>query len=152
MSNQVSHRNYTIDQLNIPKNYIQNNFKHRIFSNRQYLQEQGLINIFLLANPDMPHVNTPVRSEQRIRDRSTNRWVIQPPENDGWIGLSSMVTALKKGGENQRFLDLASRRFISLTTALSMVRAGVDGGELDGVSVIDEEKEAPSLFSDDFGT
>jgi hypothetical protein len=142
-----------VDRLNIPTNYIQNGFKHRLFSNRQYLEQQGLINIFLLANPDMPNVNTPIRTERRTKNpRDPGKWIILPPDGDGWIGLNSMVTTIRKGGENRRFLDLAARRFISLTTALSMVRAGVDDGKLDGVSEIDEEKEEPELFSDDFGT
>jgi hypothetical protein len=113
-----------ISRIRVPKNYIANGFDHRIFGNAQYLAQQGLITLFLLANPKITNLNLPIRSEN---SRNPN------PDADSWISLNSLVSALRRPGDRARYLDLATRRLITKATALRMVRAGVDNGLLDGV-------------------
>jgi len=118
-----------VDRLSVPQNYIDNGFTHRIFGNNQYNEQPGLINLFLLSNPLIPHINTPIRTER------------PDGEEDGWITMSSMITNLRRKGAGRRWIDLGTRRLIFKDTAEAMVKAGIDNGMLDGVRIAPGEEK-----------
>jgi hypothetical protein len=113
-SNNLVDLKKAVDRLHIPLTYQENGFTHRLFSNQQYLDQQGLITMFLLANPRIHNINTPIRSEKA-----------EGSSEDVWVGLNTMVAQFRTG----KVLDLEERRFIFGTTADILRAAGADDEE-----------------------
>ena len=110
-----------IDRINVPKTHAEFGFTHRIFDNRQFAAQKGLVTMFLLSNPAIVNLGKPIQSEGIAADAP-----------DRWVKLTSMVEALNRPSPTRRYLDLGTRRLIKESTAQNLARLGVDGGILSG--------------------
>ena len=114
-------------RVNIPGDYRVAGFKQRLYSKREYKENQGLINLFLLSNipPGLTLDNplTKVDAKGAITSRPT---------------LFNIIATLSSGDGS--FIDLETRSVIPRITAISLVEAGVDEGKLDG------QEEPPGGF------
>lgn len=103
----------------IPADYRVAGFKQRIFSKREYKENQGLINLFLLSNlPPGRTLDNPlvkVDEKGKITSRPT---------------LVNLIATMSTGDGS--FLDLETREVIPRVVAISLVESGVDEGKLDG--------------------
>ena len=115
---QIAETKVLINRLNVPKNYITAGLKHRIWSWKEYQDDMGLVNLFLLNKAPKQFVNYPV-----INDISKKR-----------IKLSSILPTLKAGGaaNQEKYLDLASGFIISKDDAIDLANQGVDNGIING--------------------
>lgn len=106
-------------RVNIPGDYRVAGFKQRLFSKREYKEQQGLINLFLLSNiPPGLSLETPL-AKLDVKGNITSKTT-----------LFNIIPALSSGDGS--FIDLEKRNIIPRLTAISLVEAGVDDGKLDG--------------------
>lgn len=117
----MSELKQAIDRLKVPNSYLANGFKHRIFSFREFVEQQGLITLFLLSDLNIPDLNTPIKVEAR------GGFI--------YVSLSNMINAMMLEGDNTWYLDLGQKALIRKVTAEQLVLLGVDDGLLDGSPV-----------------
>lgn len=112
-------------RVNMPADYRNAGFKQRINSLRQYRDERGLINLYLLSNlPPGRTLNTPLI-------KINNQEVIT-----GTPSIENINSNFRDGS----FLDLETRTLIPREIAIQLIETGIDGGLLDG------EEEPPGGF------
>lgn len=118
-STQLAAISAVINRMSLPKSPQTAGFTHRIFSGRQYRQQQGLINLFLLSNVD--------------QNRSLEEPLLSSQPNGTFapMKISSMVTALGRPGAGVKYLDLETRTVITQDEAYALANAGVDNGKID---------------------
>ncbi len=102
-----------IDKMAIPDDPLQFGLGRVLISKRQYRQQDGIINMYLMSNLQPPlTINKPVIGVQ---------------------GEPVDIYRLDRLLDNNRYLDLSSRRIISERNAMAMANEGLDNGNLDGV-------------------
>jgi hypothetical protein len=106
-------------RLNIPRNWRTAGLTHRIYSWKQYQQELGPINMFLLNMTPSNRLNFPVKNLKGTK----------------YIKLSSILGALKNN--KGQYLDLEEMQIISQQEAKDKADAGIDAGFLDDVAAPD---------------
>lgn len=102
-----------IAKMAIPDDPLTFGLGHVLMSRRQYRQQDGIINMYLMANLQPPlTINKPVRGVQ---------------------GAPVDIYRLDRLLDGNKYLDLSSRRIISERDAMVMANEGVDNGTLDGI-------------------
>lgn len=113
-----------IRRMAIPKHWRAMGFPHRYYTSQQYLQNAGLINLFLLSNlQDYPDrtFNEPIHS-----------FNIGANAHDS-MSVANLATLLKKRGNTKsKILDLQSRAVYHQEDVVPLVNAGQDDGKLNG--------------------
>mgnify|MGYP003113404920 CR=1 FL=1 len=114
-----------IRRMSVPKHWRAMGFPHRYYTYQQYLQNAGLINLFLLSNlQDYPDrtFNEPVHSFN--------------VGAGGYVAMSvanlSRILPRRQNQTKGKFLDLQSRSIYHQEDVVPLVNAGQDDGKLNG--------------------
>lgn len=128
-----------IQRLNIPANYRQAGLPQRLYDLNEYLNNAGLINLFLLSNlpqgrtiqfPLIQRVVQVVGKNVRQRETQKSLTYLYQMGPDPTRGGSQFV-----GGGLPQYLDVQNRMVIGYPFALDLAQRGVDGGQLSGQPV-----------------
>ena len=121
-----------IDRMSIPKTLKEAGFSHRLFTRREYDQNKGAINIFILSSVAKQDINSPIKQLDenglplRVLDLSKLSSSTYFPPGDSkirgdFIGFPAV------------YLDLEKKSLIHQNLAFTAILSGVDGGMLEGV-------------------
>lgn len=122
----------------IKETYKAFGLKNRLYSRKQYLKLQGVINLFILNNTDMKDLEYPV--EALTIDKKTNKVITDISKgsqaNKGFYKIGNISVGLgatKKREEG--YLDVENRKIISREMAMALSSSGVDNKMLDGFNM-----------------
>lgn len=116
-----------ISKLPIPKTWQQMGFTHSIFSLKQYKEQSGLVNLFLLNNASDygRTLNYPVEA----RDVNNDPYALVSLQNISKYLTSAIRSNVRRPGG---YLDINRNAIIPLNVAVALVNNGVDNGQLNG--------------------
>ena len=132
-----------IKRINIPDDYRRAGLPQRLYDLNEYLNNAGLINLFLLSNiPQGRSVQFPLVHKVMIQSGTASRPQIQQRENLKNLSyLYNMGPDPTRGGSRNlggglpQYLDIQTRMILGYPFALDLAQRGVDGGQLSGQPV-----------------
>ena len=121
--------NQLIRQMTVPKHWRAMGFTHRLFNLRQYREDAGLINLYILSNlSNLPGGRTfkePLISYNEAGDIVGRTTFLNMVQN---LGSKVRGNARVPG----RYLDLETKAIIPFKAAVMLANSGVDNGQLNG--------------------
>jgi hypothetical protein len=116
-----------IARIQMPSGFRDAGITQRLWDNKQYSKNQGLINLFLMSNFDVINEMRKLTGGDKLTDRKPVTGLSEKP-----ITLRSVMSRLS---DSKQYLDIHLRKMINHSTAVKLVLKGVDGGTLSGVKL-----------------
>lgn len=124
-----------IDRMSIPKTLKEAGFTHRIFSRREYDQNRGAINMFILSSVAKQDINSPIKQ----LDTKGLPWRVLDLANLSNSAYFATADSKIRGdyvGYPAYYFDLETKTLLNQPTTFDAVLVrGIDGGMLDGVAL-----------------